>query len=73
MPGEELKKDKVRSMLTPEVLVCGGCQDKYADQASCAGCGKNMLHPDYNGMVYECPLCGELYCEACWDKKEAHA
>jgi predicted RNA-binding Zn-ribbon protein involved in translation (DUF1610 family) len=72
MPGDELKKEKVRSMLTPEVLVCGSCQQKYSEQASCAGCGKNMLSPGYNGMVYECPLCGELYFENCWDTMEEH-
>jgi predicted RNA-binding Zn-ribbon protein involved in translation (DUF1610 family) len=70
MQEESIKKDKIRNILTPDVQVCGGCCEQYKEEASCASCGKNMLHSSYNGMVYECPLCGELYCEACWTKME---
>ncbi|MFO8133470.1 MAG: hypothetical protein R6U10_06025 [Thermoplasmatota archaeon] len=70
MQEEGIKKDKIRSILTPDVQVCGRCREQYKEEASCSACGTNMLNPSYNGMVYECPLCGELYCEACWSKME---
>ena len=64
------RREEVRSMLTPEVNVCGECQTKYKEYSSCGECGQNMLSPDYTSMVYECPLCGKIYCENCWQKKE---
>jgi hypothetical protein len=29
-----------------------------------------MLDASYTDMVYECPICSQLYCEECWKKKE---
>lgn len=69
--GEVNKQERVRAMLTPEVEVCGQCQDRYRELATCSACGQNMLSPGYSGMVYECPLCGELYCQSCWDTMES--
>lgn len=70
MPDNDIKKDKIRSLLTPDVHVCGGCKEHYKEEASCHICGKNMLDADYADMVYECPICSQLYCEGCWKKKE---
>lgn len=70
MPENEIKREKIRNLLTPDVQVCGECREKYKEEASCKSCGRNMLEPTYKGMVYECPLCGNLYCEDCWKKME---
>jgi hypothetical protein len=64
------RRDEVRAMLTPEVNVCGDCQTRYKEYASCSSCGQNMLSPGYSGMIYECPLCSNIYCENCWQNKE---
>ncbi|HDS58702.1 MAG TPA: hypothetical protein ENN54_00170 [Thermoplasmatales archaeon] len=66
MQEENIRKEKIRTILTPDVKVCGDCREKYKQEASCSACGVNMLDPSYSGMVYECPLCNELYCEQCW-------
>lgn len=73
MPENEIKKDKIRNLLTPDVGVCGGCRENYKEEASCHSCGKNMLDPAYKSMVYECPVCGNFYCEDCWKKMEGKA
>jgi len=70
MNEEEIKKEKIRNLLTPDVLVCRDCRERYKEDVSCSVCGKNMLDPSYKGMVYECPVCGKLYCEECWNKME---
>ena len=68
---DEITREKIRNILTPDVQVCPTCREKYKEEASCKACGRNMLDPSYKGMVYECPLCGNLYCEDCWNKMEA--
>ena len=70
MPDENIKREKIRNILTPDVQVCDACREKYKEQASCSVCGVNMLIPSYTGMVYECPLCNNLYCESCWGTLE---
>ncbi|MEA2054721.1 MAG: hypothetical protein U9O96_06400 [Candidatus Thermoplasmatota archaeon] len=70
MQEEDIKKEKIRNILTPDIQVCGLCREKYKEEASCSSCGCNMLDPSYKGMVYECPLCSKLYCEDCWKKME---
>ena len=70
MNEEEIRREKIRNLLTPDVIVCKDCRDKYKDETSCSVCGINMLDPNYKGMVYECPVCGKLYCESCWSKIE---
>ena len=68
---EELAKERIRNLLTPEIAVCKPCREKYNELASCSICGKNLLDPNYKGLVYECPICGKLFCEECWNKMEA--
>ncbi|RLF33361.1 MAG: hypothetical protein DRN21_02280 [Thermoplasmata archaeon] len=68
MNEDEIRKEKIRNLLTPDVIVCKSCREKYKAETSCAVCGVNMLDPEYKGMVYECPVCGKLYCEGCWNK-----
>ena len=68
MDEDEIRKEKIRNLLTPDVVVCKGCRDTYKNVTSCGACSVNMLNPDYKGMVYECPVCGKLFCESCWDK-----
>ena len=64
------RKEKIRNILTPDVIACQKCIDDYRVEISCSKCDIVMLKPDYNGKVYECPICGKLYCENCWDKTE---
>lgn len=73
MQEDTIRKEKIRTLLTPDVKVCGTCREKYKEEASCSACGVNMLDPSYSGMVYECPLCNHLYCEQCWGNMEAGA
>jgi predicted RNA-binding Zn-ribbon protein involved in translation (DUF1610 family) len=73
MNDDEIKREKIRNLLTPDVAVCGGCREEFKEVTSCAACGTNMLDPGYKGMTYECPVCGRLYCERCWNKGAAHA
>ncbi|MCD6512235.1 MAG: hypothetical protein J7K61_01350 [Thermoplasmata archaeon] len=68
---EEIARERIRNLLTPEIAVCKPCREKYNELASCSVCGKNLLDPEYKGMVYECPICGNLFCEDCWKKMEA--
>ncbi len=68
---DEITKEKIRNILTPDIQVCPACREKYKNEASCSSCGRNMLDPSYKGMVYECPLCGKLYCEECWNSMES--
>ena len=68
MNEDDIRKEKIRNLLTPDVLVCKVCRDKYKAETSCAVCSVNMLDPEYKGMVYECPVCSKLYCEKCWGK-----
>ncbi len=70
MQEDEIRKEKIRNILTPDIQVCPVCREKYQGEASCSSCGRNMLEPSYKGMVYECPLCSQLYCEECWKKME---
>ncbi len=64
------RKEKVKKILTPDVITCKTCIDDYREDVSCSKCDIVMLKPDYNGRVYECPICGKLYCENCWEKTE---
>ena len=70
MPENDIKKEKIREMLTPDVIVCGECLDNYKTDISCSICGIIVLKPSYEGKVYECPICGKLYCETCWGKSQ---
>ncbi|RLF52937.1 MAG: hypothetical protein DRN11_00360 [Thermoplasmata archaeon] len=70
MNEDEMRKERIINLLTPDVLVCKDCREKYKELTSCAVCGKNMLDPNYKGMVYQCPVCNKLYCEECWNKME---
>jgi len=70
MNEDEIRREKIRNLLTPDVVVCNDCRVKYKEETSCSICGVNMLDPSYKGMVYECPVCGKLYCESCWNKME---
>ena len=70
MPDDSITKEKIRNILTPDIKVCGACREKYKEEASCSTCGLNMLDSTYNGMVYECPLCNNLYCQDCWGTME---
>lgn len=69
MYKNDIKKDSIRKLLTPDVTVCNRCLDKYKAEISCNICGIIMLKPSYEGRVYKCSICGELYCENCWNKK----
>jgi len=71
MNEDEIRREKIRNLLTPDVVVCKECRETYKEETSCSVCGINMLDPNYKGMVYECPICGKLYCENCWNKMEA--
>lgn len=68
MNEDEIRMEKIRNLLTPDVVVCTSCREIYKDETSCSSCNVNMLDPDYQGMVYECPVCGKLYCQICWNK-----
>lgn len=68
MEEDEALREKIRSMLTPDTIVCTTCIETYKEEATCARCGTNMLSPKYTGKVYECPVCEKRYCEKCWDK-----
>ena len=72
MNDTEIRKEKIRNLITPDVLVCKGCRDTYKELTTCAICDTNMLNPDYKGMAYECPICAKLYCEKCWNKAGGH-
>ena len=73
MNDDEISLEKIRTMLTPDVLVCKDCREKYKDLSTCGGCGTNMLDPEYKGMVYECKVCDKLYCENCKDHSDKHS
>jgi len=61
--------DKLKELLNPTVAgVCRDCEDELKDKMKCSMCGKD-LYP-YEGKVYECPICGNLYCSECWDRME---
>ncbi|MBC7128568.1 MAG: hypothetical protein H5T45_02400 [Thermoplasmatales archaeon] len=70
MNEEEIRRERIRSLITPDVVVCKDCRERYKEEVSCSICGKNMLDPNYKGLVYECPVCGKLYCQDCWVKIE---
>jgi hypothetical protein len=64
------RKQKIRNILTPDVRACQTCINEYNVEITCSKCSIIMLKPDYNGRVYECPICQKLYCESCWNKIE---
>jgi len=51
MNEDEIRKEKIRNLLTPDVIVCKSCREKYKAETSCAVCGVNMLDPEYKDGI----------------------
>ncbi len=62
--------NKLRDLLNPAVVVCGECTDELREYMKCSMCEKDLV--SYEGKVYECPICGNLYCSECWNKLEGN-
>lgn len=60
--------ERIRSMLTPDTVVCKTCITTYKNECTCGHCNTIMIAPEYSGKTFKCPVCDQLLCEKCFEK-----